>query len=215
MFLENTVNHKEQFGWIEVICGSMFSGKTEELIRRLKRAQFARQKVEIFKPAIDVRYDEEKVISHDSNEIRSTPVPAAANIPILADGCDVVGIDEAQFFDDEIVRVCNDLANKGVRVIVAGLDMDFKGNPFGPMPNLMATAEYVTKVHAICTRTGNLAQYSYRKAKSDAIVLLGEVEEYEPLSRAAFYKSMLRDKVRNMKVNDPEDISLKQKSSNA
>jgi thymidine kinase len=215
MFLENTVNHKEQFGWIEVICGSMFSGKTEELIRRLKRAQFARQKVEIFKPAIDVRYNDERVVSHDANEIRSTPVPAAANIPILADGCDVVGIDEAQFFDDEIVRVCNDLANKGVRVIVAGLDMDFKGNPFGPMPNLMATAEYVTKVHAICTRTGNLAQYSYRKAKSDAIILLGEVEEYEPLSRAAFYKSMLRDKVRNMKVNDPEEISPKQKQSNA
>jgi thymidine kinase len=215
MFLENTVNHKEQFGWIEVICGSMFSGKTEELIRRLKRAQFARQKVEIFKPAMDVRYNEEKVISHDANEIRSTPVPAAANIPILADGCDVVGIDEAQFFDDEIIRVCNDLANKGVRVIVAGLDMDFKGNPFGPMPNLMATAEYVTKVHAICTRTGNLAQYSYRKAKSEAIILLGEVEEYEPLSRAAFYKTMLRDKVRNMKVNDPEEISSKQKQSNA
>ena len=215
MFLENTVNHKEQFGWIEVICGSMFSGKTEELIRRLKRAQFARQKVEIFKPAIDVRYNDERVVSHDANEIRSTPVPAAANIPILADGCDVVGIDEAQFFDDEIVRVCNDLANKGVRVIVAGLDMDFKGNPFGPMPNLMATAEYVTKVHAICTRTGNLAQYSYRKAKSDAIILLGEVEEYEPLSRAAFYKSMLRDKVRNLKVNDPEEISPKQKQSNA
>jgi len=215
MFLENTVNHKEQFGWIEVICGSMFSGKTEELIRRLKRAQFARQKVEIFKPAIDVRYNDEKVVSHDANEIRSTPVPAAANIPILADGCDVVGIDEAQFFDDEIVRVCNDLADKGVRVIVAGLDMDFKGNPFGPMPNLMATAEYVTKVHAICTRTGNLAQYSYRKAKSEAIILLGEVEEYEPLSRAAFYKSMLRDKVRNMKVNDPEEISPKQKQSNA
>ncbi len=215
MFLENTVNHKEQFGWIEVICGSMFSGKTEELIRRLKRAQFARQKVEIFKPVVDVRYNDERVVSHDANEIRSTPVPAAANIPILADGCDVVGIDEAQFFDDEIVRVCNDLANKGVRVIVAGLDMDFKGNPFGPMPNLMATAEYVTKVHAICTRTGNLAQYSYRKAKSDAIILLGEVEEYEPLSRAAFYKSMLRDKVRNMKVNDPEEISPKQKQSNA
>lgn len=215
MFLENTVNHKEQFGWIEVICGSMFSGKTEELIRRLKRAQFARQKVEIFKPAIDVRYNEEKVVSHDANEIRSTPVPAAANIPILADGCDVVGIDEAQFFDDEIVRVCNDLANKGVRVIVAGLDMDFKGNPFGPMPNLMATAEYVTKVHAICTRTGNLAQYSYRKAKSEDIILLGEVDEYEPLSRAAFYKTMLRDKVRNMRVNDPEEISPKQKQSNA
>ncbi|WMI69103.1 thymidine kinase [Mangrovimonas sp. YM274] len=211
MFLENTVNPKEQFGWIEVICGSMFSGKTEELIRRLKRAQFAKQKVEIFKPAIDMRYDDEKVVSHDANEIRSTPVPAAANIPILADGCDVVGIDEAQFFDDEIVRICNDLANKGVRVIVAGLDMDYKGNPFGPMPNLMATAEYVTKVHAICTKTGNLAQYSHRKTKSDALVLLGEVDEYEPLSRAAFYKSMLRDKVRNMDVNDAEDISPKNK----
>lgn len=211
MFLENTVNPKEQFGWIEVICGSMFSGKTEELIRRLKRAQFAKQKVEIFKPAIDMRYDDEKVVSHDANEIRSTPVPAAANIPILADGCDVVGIDEAQFFDDEIVRICNDLANKGVRVIVAGLDMDYKGNPFGPMPNLMATAEYVTKVHAICTKTGNLAQYSHRKTKSDALVLLGEVDEYEPLSRAAFYKSMLRDKVRNIDVNDAEDISPKNK----
>jgi thymidine kinase len=214
MFLENTVNHKEQFGWIEVICGSMFSGKTEELIRRLKRAQFARQKVEIFKPAVDIRYDDEKVVSHDDNEIRSTPVPAAANIPILADTCDVVGIDEAQFFDDEIVRVCNDLANKGIRVIVAGLDMDFKGNPFGPMPNLMATAEYVTKVHAVCTRTGNLAQYSYRKAKSNDLVLLGEVEEYEPLSRAAFYKAMMRDKVRNLKVNDAEIVSSKQKSAN-
>jgi len=215
MFLENTVNHKEQFGWIEVICGSMFSGKTEELIRRLKRAQFARQKVEIFKPTVDVRYNEEMVVSHDANVIRSTPVPAAANIPILADGCDVVGIDEAQFFDDEIVRVCNDLANKGVRVIIAGLDMDFKGNPFGPMPNLMATAEYVTKVHAVCTRTGNLAQYSYRKANNDNLVLLGEVEEYEPLSRAAFYKAMLRDKVRNMKVNDAEEIKSKNKDSNA
>ena len=209
MFLENTVNHKEQFGWIEVICGSMFSGKTEELIRRLRRAQFARQKVEIFKPAIDVRYDEEKVVSHDDNEIRSTPVPAAANIPILADGCDVIGIDEAQFFDDEIVTVCNDLANKGVRVIVAGLDMDFKGNPFGPMPNLMATAEYVTKVHAVCTRTGNLAQYSYRKSKNDNLVMLGEIEEYEPLSRAAFYKAMLRDKVRHINVNDVKEVSPK------
>ena len=215
MFLENTVNHKEQFGWIEVICGSMFSGKTEELIRRLKRAQIARQKVEIFKPAIDTRYNEDMVVSHDANEIRSTPVPAAANIPILADGCDVVGIDEAQFFDDEIVRICNDLANKGVRVIVAGLDMDFKGNPFGPMPNLMATAEYVTKVHAVCTRTGNLAQYSYRKNKNDNIVLLGEVNEYEPLSRAAYYKAMTRDKVRNMKVNDAQEVTPKPKDSNA
>jgi len=194
MFLENTVNHNEQFGWIEVICGSMFSGKTEELIRRLKRAQFAKQKVEIFKPAIDIRYDEEKVVSHDSNEIRSTPVPASSNIRILADDVDVVGIDEAQFFDDEIVAVCNDLANRGIRVIVAGLDMDFKGNPFGPMPALMATAEYVTKVHAVCTRTGNLAHYSHRTASSDELVLLGETQEYEPLSRAAYYKAIQEEK---------------------
>ncbi len=190
MFLENTVNHTEQFGWIEVICGSMFSGKTEELIRRLKRAQFAKQRVEIFKPAVDTRYDDDMVVSHDSNEIRSTPVPSSSNIRLLATGVDVVGIDEAQFFDDEIVAVCNDLANQGIRVIVAGLDMDFKGNPFGPMPALMATAEYVTKVHAVCTRTGNLANYSFRKAKNDDIVFLGETQEYEPLSRAAYYKAL-------------------------
>ena len=194
MFLENTVNHIEQFGWIEVICGSMFSGKTEELIRRLKRAQFAKQKVEIFKPAIDTRYDEEKVVSHDANEIRSTPVPAAANIRLLANDVKVVGIDEAQFFDDEIVSVCNDLANRGIRVIVAGLDMDFKGNPFGPMPALMATAEYVTKVHAVCTKTGNLAHYSHRKTDNDKLVLLGETQEYEPLSRAAYYHSIQKEK---------------------
>ena len=213
MFLENTVNHKEQFGWIEVICGSMFSGKTEELIRRLKRAKFARQKVEIFKPAVDVRYDDEMVVSHDSNEIRSTPVPAAANIPILADGCDVVGIDEAQFFDDEIVSVCNDLANKGIRVIVAGLDMDFKG-PFGPMPNIMATAEYVTKVHAVCTRTGNLAQFSFRKSKNDDLVLLGETEEYEPLSRGAFYKAMLKERVKEIDVNDAKEVKIQKTKNN-
>lgn len=194
MFLENPVNHKEKFGWIEVICGSMFSGKTEELIRRLRRAQFAKQRVEIFKPDVDVRYDVENVVSHQGNEIRSTPVPAAANIRILADGCDVIGIDEAQFFDDEIVTVCNDLANAGVRVIVAGLDMDFKGQPFGPMPALMATAEYVTKVHAVCTRTGNLANYSFRKATNDSLVMLGETDEYEPLSRAAYYKAMHENK---------------------
>ena len=188
MFLENTVNQNEQFGWIEVICGSMFSGKTEELIRRLKRAQIARQRVEIFKPAIDTRYADELVTSHDQNQIRSTPVPAAANIPLLVNDCEVVGIDEAQFFDEEIVQVCNDLANRGVRVIVAGLDMDFKGNPFGPMPALMATAEYVTKVHAVCTHTGNLAQFSHRTSSDDGIVVLGEKETYEPLSRAAFYK---------------------------
>ena len=188
MFLENTVNQNEQFGWIEVICGSMFSGKTEELIRRLKCAQIARQRVEIFKPAIDTRYADELVTSHDQNQIRSTPVPAAANIPLLVNDCEVVGIDEAQFFDEEIVQVCNDLANRGVRVIVAGLDMDFKGNPFGPMPALMATAEYVTKVHAVCTHTGNLAQFSHRTSSDDGIVVLGEKETYEPLSRAAFYK---------------------------
>lgn len=209
MFLENTVNPEEQFGWIEVICGSMFSGKTEELIRRLKRAQFARQKVEIFKPIVDTRYHEEKVISHDENEIRSTPVPAAANIRLLADDCHVVGIDEAQFFDDEIVTVCNDLANSGIRVVVAGLDMDFKGNPFGPMPALMATAEYVTKVHAICPRTGNLAHYSFRKSNSDRLVLLGETEEYEPLSRAAFYKAMLKEKISKLEVRDPQIITSK------
>lgn len=214
MFLENTVNNKEQFGWIEVICGSMFSGKTEELIRRLRRAQFAKLKVEIFKPIVDNRYHEDKVISHDANEIRSTPVPAAANIRILADTCDVIGIDEAQFFDDEIVTVCNDLANKGVRVVVAGLDMDFKGNPFGPMPALMATAEYVTKVHAICTRTGNLANYSFRKSNNDDLVLLGEVEEYEPLSRAAFFKAMLREKIKKMDV-EVEELPSNAKSPDA
>ncbi|MEO2100389.1 MAG: thymidine kinase [Flavobacteriaceae bacterium] len=194
MFLENSVNAKEQFGWIEVICGSMFSGKTEELIRRLRRAQFAKQRIEIFKPALDLRYDDTSVTSHDHNQIPSTPVPAAANIPILADGCDVVGIDEAQFFDDEIVKVCKDLANNGIRVIVAGLDMDFQGNPFGPMPALMATAEYVTKVHAICTRTGNLANYSFRTSADQSLVHLGEKESYEPLSRAAFYKAMKKQK---------------------
>lgn len=213
MFLENTVNPKEQFGWIEVITGSMFSGKTEELIRRLKRAQFARQKVEIFKPQVDTRYNEEMVVSHDANEIRSTPVPAAANIRLLADGCDVVGIDEAQFFDDEIVTVCNDLANRGIRVVVAGLDMDFKGNPFGPMPELMATAEYVTKVHAVCTRTGNLANYSFRKSDNDKLVLLGETAEYEPLSRAAFYKAMLREKINKLDV-DAEEVAPNKKTAN-
>lgn len=193
MFLENTVNHTEKFGWIEVICGSMFSGKTEELIRRLKRAQFAKQTVEIFKPAVDTRYAEELVVSHDENEIRCTPVPAAANIRLFANGIDVVGIDEAQFFDDEIVSVCNDLANRGIRVIVAGLDMDFKGNPFGPMPALMATAEYVTKVHAVCTKTGNLAHFSHRTIPDERLVVLGEVHEYEPLSRAAYFRERQKE----------------------
>ncbi len=189
MFLENSLNAKEQFGWIEVICGSMFSGKTEELIRRLKRSQFANQKIEIFKPSIDLRYEDEMIISHDQNQIQSTSVPAAANISILADGCDVVGIDEAQFFDNEIIQVCNHLANSGIRVIVAGLDMDYQGNPFGPMPGLMATAEYVTKVHAVCTRSGNLANYSYRISADKSLVHLGEKESYQPLSRASFFKA--------------------------
>lgn len=189
MFLEPNVNNSKT-GWIEVVCGSMFSGKTEELIRRLKRAKIANLKVEIFKPQVDTRYHETAVVSHDSNSIMSTPVASSQNILLLSNDVAVVGIDEAQFFDDEIVKICNDLANSGVRVIVAGLDMDFKGNPFGPMPALMATAEYVTKVHAVCTRTGNLANYSYRKTDNDSLVLLGETEEYEPLSRAAYYQAM-------------------------
>ena len=215
MFLENKAKGEAHSGWIEVVTGSMFSGKTEELIRRLKRALIAQQKVEIFKPIVDTRYHEEMVVSHDANEIRSTPVPAAANIRLLADGCDVVGIDEAQFFDDEIVSVCNDLANKGIRVLVAGLDMDFKGNPFGPMPALMATAEYVTKVHAICTRTGNLANYSFRKSTNDKLVLLGETDEYEPLSRAAYFKAMLKERVRNIEVKEEEEIKQDKKKSDA
>ena len=188
MFLENTVNHKEQLGWIEVICGSMFSGKTEELLRRLKRARFANQHVLIFKPQTDVRYSDKKVVSHDANEIMSTPVENATDILSKVNHADVVAIDEAQFFDDDIIAVCNQLANNGVRVIVAGLDMDFKGNPFGPMPHLMAIAEFVTKVHAICTKTGNLAHFSHRTSENDDLVLLGERTEYEPLSRAAFNK---------------------------
>ena len=188
MFLENTVNHKEQLGWIEVICGSMFSGKTEELLRRLKRARFANQHVLIFKPQTDVRYSDKKVVSHDANEIMSTPVENATDILSKVNHADVVAIDEAQFFDDDIIAVCNQLANNGIRVIVAGLDMDFKGKPFGPMPHLMAVAEFVTKVHAICTKTGNLAHFSHRTSENDDLVLIGERNEYEPLSRAAYHK---------------------------
>ena len=186
MFLENTVNHTEQFGWIEVICGSMFSGKTEELIRRLRRAQFAKQNVEIFKPAMDVRYDEEEVVSHNDNRIRSTPVPASSNILLLANNVDVIGIDEAQFFDNELPGVCATLAKNGVRVIVAGLDMDYLGNPFGPIPNLMANAEFVSKVHAICVDCGDLAIHSNRIVASEDLVHLGEQKEYEALCRSCF-----------------------------
>jgi len=190
MFLENTINHTKQSGWIEVICGSMFSGKTEELIRRLRRAQMAGQKTEIFKPAMDIRYDKEKVVSHNANEIKSTPVDSSSAILLLSSEAKVIGIDEGQFFDEEIVNVCNELANNGKRVIVAGLDMDFKGRPFGPMPFLMATAEYVTKVHAICLRTGNLAHYSHRVAEGEEVIMLGEKQEYEPLSRSAYWEQM-------------------------
>jgi len=173
-------------GSIEVICGSMFSGKTEELIRRMRRAQFAKQKVEIFKPAMDVRYSEESIVSHDRNSILSTPVETSGNILLLSGDIDVVGIDEAQFFDDGLVDVCNQLANQGVRVIVAGLDMDFKGKPFGPMPRLCAIADDVTKVHAICVECGNLAGYSHRLVKNDKLVLLGEKDEYQPLCRECY-----------------------------
>ncbi|HNT50551.1 MAG TPA: thymidine kinase [Cyclobacteriaceae bacterium] len=174
-------------GWIEVICGCMFSGKTEELIRRLNRALIAQQKVEIFKPAVDTRYHNEKIVSHSEREIRSTPVQFASDIILLAGECDVVGVDEAQFFDDAIIEVCNTLANSGKRVIVAGLDMDYEGKPFGPMPNLLAVAEYVTKVHAICAQTGELASFSYRLADNDSRVLLGEKNAYEARSRQAFF----------------------------
>jgi len=190
MFLENTINTYQKKGWIEVVCGSMFSGKTEELIRRMKRAKFAKQNVQIFKPIIDTRYHEELVVSHDANEIFSTPVPSSSNIPILANNVDVVGIDEAQFFDDGLVAVCNQLANSGIRVIVAGLDMDFKGIPFGPMPGIMACAEYVTKVHAICMKCGDLANHSHRIIEKKELVLLGELDEYEPLCRSCFHKSL-------------------------
>ncbi|KUY15800.1 thymidine kinase [Elizabethkingia miricola] len=190
MFLENTINHAKQSGWMEVICGSMFSGKTEELIRRLRRAEMAGQQVEIFKPKIDVRYSNEDIVSHNDNKIRSTAVDTPNEILLLGSNCDVVGIDEAQFFDESVVEVANQLANSGTRVVIAGLDMDFMGRPFGPMPNLMATAEYVTKVHAICKRTGNLANYSLRTSASKDLVQLGETDSYEAVSRRIFWEEM-------------------------
>ncbi len=194
MFFEGTNKKAKNRGWVEVICGSMFSGKTEELIRRLKRAEYAKLKVEIFKPMIDTRYSEEDVVSHDENTIRSTPVESSGNILLLSGNVDVIGIDEAQFFDENLADVCNQLANNGTRVVVAGLDMDFRGKPFGPIPALMAEAEYVTKVHAICMQCGNLAQYSHRITKSDKLVLLGEKDEYEPLCRVCFNKVMKESK---------------------
>ena len=185
MFLENA----KRAGWIEIICGSMFSGKTEELIRRMKRAKFANQKVEIFKPAIDIRYSQEEVVSHDANAILSTPVETSESILLLTGDVEVVGIDEVQFFDENIVDVCQQLANRGVRVICAGLDMDYLGNPFGPIPKLMAVAEYVTKVHAICVKCGNLAHHSHRLTSSNKLVELGEKDAYEPICRHCFNKA--------------------------
>jgi thymidine kinase len=191
---ENLSGEAHRPGRIEVVCGSMFSGKTEELIRRMRRAQFARQRVEIFKPSIDVRYSEEDVVSHDQNHIPSTPIDSSASILLLASNIDVVGIDEAQFFDMGLVDVCNELANRGIRVIVAGLDMDYKGVPFGPIPALCAVADDVTKVHAICVRCGSLAYVSHRKVENDRRVLLGETAEYEPLCRDCYQKAMAADR---------------------
>jgi thymidine kinase len=202
MFIEPQLGKKEpdgRAGWIEVVCGCMFSGKTEELIRRLNRALIAKQRVEIFKPTIDKRYHEEKIISHARREIRSTPVNFANDILLLAGDCDVVGIDEAQFFDDGIIEVCNYLANSGKRVIVAGLDMDYEGRPFGPMPHLLAIAEFVTKVHAICAETGELASFSFRLTENNSQVMLGETDKYEARSRKAFVEGMKGRKAESKK----------------
>lgn len=186
MFIEvNSTNRKT--GWLEVICGSMFSGKTEELIRRLRRAQIANLRVEIYKPAIDTRYSEGEIVSHNQNSIHSTPVHSAEQILLLSSGVEVIGIDEAQFFDAQLPEVVRSLANKGSRIIIAGLDMDFMGRPFGPMPQLLAMAEFVTKVHAICQRCGSLANYSYRLTHEEGQVLVGEKEAYEPRCRKCFF----------------------------
>ena len=189
----HTTGERKKQGRIEVVCGSMFSGKTEELIRRLKRAIFAKQKVVIFKPSIDTRYSEADVVSHDHNSISSTPVSSPKSILKLAQNFDVVGIDEAQFFDSGLIDICNQLANNGVRVIIAGLDMDFKGNPFGPMPQLCAIADEVSKVHAICVKCGQLASFSHRTVKNDKQVLLGETAEYEPLCRECYLRALEED----------------------
>ena len=190
MFLETTSNRDKRKGWIEVITGSMFSGKTEELLRRLRRAKFAKQRVEIFKPAIDTRYSDKLVVSHDANAIPSTVIDNAQQIIILANDIDVVGIDEAQFFADDIVDTCEQLAESGVRVIVAGLDMDYKGKPFGAMPQLLARAEYVTKVHAICVKCGSLAQFSHRTSTEEGTIILGETDRYEPLCRKCYREAV-------------------------
>ncbi|MFT3702262.1 MAG: thymidine kinase [Agriterribacter sp.] len=186
MFIEPHIKGEKR-GWIEVICGSMFSGKTEELIRRLNRARIANMKVEIFKPSIDKRYGEKEIVSHNENAILSTPVDNAESILLLSNDIEVIGIDEAQFFDENIVSVCNQLAQRGMRVIVAGLDMDYTCKPFGSMPNLLATADYITKLHAICVKCGNIANYSYRKTANNSQVVLGEKDIYEPRCRVCYY----------------------------
>lgn len=187
MFLEPHFKGQRS-GWIEVICGCMFSGKTEELIRRLKRAKIAEMRVEVFKPRVDTRYDEAAVVSHDTTTVLATPLSESARMLEIGPDITVVGIDEAQFFDEDLPQVCQELALRGVRVIAAGLDMDYKGIPFGPMPSLLAIAEYVTKVHAICVHCGNLATHSYRLADGDSIVLLGEKEQYEPRCRSCYHQ---------------------------
>ncbi len=192
--MDNINGERRRRGRIEVICGSMFSGKTEELIRRMKRAKFAKQKVEIFKPSLDTRYSDEDVVSHDRNAIQSTPIDSSESMMLLASDIDVVGIDEAQFFDDNLPDVCNQLANNGVRVIIAGLDMDYKGKPFGPIPALCAIADDVTKVHAICVKCGALAYVSHRLIANEHRVLLGEQNEYEPLCRECYRKAMEEEK---------------------
>ena len=187
MFIEPNIRG-ERRGWIEVICGSMFSGKTEELIRRLKRVKIANLKVEIFKPAIDIRYDEIKIVSHDTNALLSTPIDNSQKILLMAQDVDVIGVDEAQFFDDQLPYVCDELARRGTRVIVAGLDMDYLGKPFGQMPFIMAKADYVTKLHAICMKCGNIANYSYRKIPNEDQVMLGATDVYEPRCRVCYYE---------------------------
>ncbi len=204
--MEYLTGESHRPGRIEVICGSMFSGKTEELIRRMRRASFAKQRVEIFKPAIDTRYSEENVVSHDQHAIQSTPVDSSSSILLLSSDADVVGIDEAQFFDDGLVKVCNELANKGVRVIIAGLDMDFQGRPFGPIPGLCAIADEVTKVHAICVKCGALAYISHRLVQNDKRVLLGEKLTYEPLCRECYQKTLLEEQSVSMAPQQEEKL---------
>ena len=189
MFIEPNIRGDRR-GWIEVVCGSMFSGKTEELIRRLKRVKIANLRVEIFKPAIDVRYDEIKIVSHDTNAIQSTPIDNSQKILLMAQDVDVIGVDEAQFFDDQLPTVCDQLAYRGIRVIVAGLDMDYLSNPFGPMPAILAKADFVTKLHAICVKCGNIANYTYRKVPNEEQVMLGAMDVYEPRCRVCYNEGM-------------------------